>query len=55
MLSGRNYPDKFSKVCVDYDIKLESEVGGIYSLQYSFDGKLLAVGCGNGIIRVSIR
>lgn len=25
----------------------------MYSLQYSFDGKFLAIGCGNGTIRVS--
>jgi len=28
-------------------------VDGVYSLQYSFDGKFLAIGCGNGTIRVS--
>lgn len=50
--TGKSYPECFSGVSVDYDIQLEKEVDGIYSLQYSFDGKLLAVGCGNGTIRV---
>lgn len=49
---GIDYPDKFSKVCVDYDLQLEKEAGGVYSIQYSFDGKLLAVGCGNGTIKL---
>jgi hypothetical protein len=44
----------FTKMSVDHTIMLENEAGGIYSLQYSFDGKFLAVGCGNGTIRVTI-
>lgn len=42
----------FTKMSVDHTIMLENEAGGIYSLQYSFDGKFLAVGCGNGTIRL---
>lgn len=49
---GKSFPDKFTSVSVDHDIKLEQECDGIYSLQYSFDGKYLAVGCGNGTIRL---
>lgn len=50
--SGKEFPEKFSKVSIDHDIKLEREVDGVYSLQYSFDGKILAMGCGNGTIRL---
>ncbi|KAH3872444.1 uncharacterized protein LOC127868775 isoform X3 [Dreissena polymorpha] len=49
---GKEYPEKFSRVSVDHNITLEKEVGGVYSLQYSFDGKFLAIGCGNGTIRL---
>ncbi|XP_052786380.1 uncharacterized protein LOC128221815 [Mya arenaria] len=49
---GKSYPSRFTKVNVDFDIKLEPEVDGVFSLQYSFDGRLLAVGCGNGTIRL---
>ncbi|KAL4239912.1 hypothetical protein ACF0H5_000711 [Mactra antiquata] len=49
---GKSYPEHFSCISVDHDIKLEHEVDGVYSLQYSFDGKFLAVGCGNGTIRL---
>lgn len=40
------------KVVVEHDIQLEPEMGGVYSLQYSFDGEYLAVGCGSGTIRL---
>ena len=52
VLSGKSFPDRFSSISIDHDIKLEQECDGIYSLQYSFDGRYLAVGCGNGTIRV---
>ena len=42
----------FTGMSVDHVINLENEAGGIYSLQYSFDGRFLAVGCGNGTIKV---
>ena len=54
IIVGKSFPDKFTSVSVDHDIKLEQECDGIYSLQYSFDGKYLAVGCGNGTIRVRL-
>ena len=53
-IPGKEFPDKFTSVHIDHDIKLEPEVRGVFALQYSFDGKLLAIGCGNGIIRVRI-
>ncbi|WAQ97650.1 hypothetical protein MAR_030340 [Mya arenaria] len=40
---GKSYPSRFTKVNVDFDIKLEPEVDGVFSLQYSFDGRLLAL------------
>lgn len=49
---GKSFPDRFSSISIDHDIKLEQECDGIYSLQYSFDGRYLAVGCGNGTIRL---
>lgn len=47
---GKEYPEKFSRLCVDHEIMLDKSIGGVYSLQYSFDSKVLAVGCGNGTI-----
>lgn len=49
---GKDFPAKFSSVSIDHDIKLEQECDGIFSLQYAFDAKHLAIGCGNGTIRL---
>lgn len=52
MEQGKEYPDKFTKFSIDKEIHLEKELDGVYSLQFSFDGKFLALGCGNGAIRL---
>ncbi|XP_053389420.1 uncharacterized protein LOC123562065 [Mercenaria mercenaria] len=49
---GKAYPERFTKLSVDHEITLEREVAGVYSLQYSFDGTILAVGCDNGTIKL---
>ncbi|CAC5403581.1 unnamed protein product [Mytilus coruscus] len=49
---GKPWPEKFSKVDIIKEIPFDSELGGIWSLQYSFDGETLAVGYGNGAIRL---
>jgi len=49
---GKDYPEKFTRISIDHEIQLEKEVDGVYSLQYSFDGRFLALGCGNGTIRL---
>ncbi|KAL3876899.1 hypothetical protein ACJMK2_034680 [Sinanodonta woodiana] len=49
---GKEYPDKFTSIKVEHNVNLEKELEGVFSLQYSFDAKFLAVGCGNGTIRL---
>ena len=50
--SGEN--GTFSKVEVLKEIKLDSNLGGVFSLRYSYDGKMLAVGYRNGGIQVCL-
>lgn len=49
---GKAWPDKFTKVEIIKDVPFDSELGGVWSLQYSFDGETLAVGYGNGAVRI---
>lgn len=49
---GKAWPDKFTKVEVIKEVPFDSELGGIWALQYSYDGDTLAVGYGNGAIRL---
>ncbi|KAL5018559.1 hypothetical protein ScPMuIL_004281 [Solemya velum] len=49
---GKQWPEKFSKLEIVKELKLDPAVGGVYSLQYSFDGKYLAVGYGNGGVKI---
>ena len=51
---GKSWPDKFTKVEIIKEVPFDSELGGVWSLQYSFDGETLAVGYGNGGIRVCL-
>lgn len=54
MITGKAWPDTFTKVEVIKEVPFDSELGGIWALQYSYDGDTLAVGYGNGAIRVYI-
>ena len=57
--AGRAIDDKeaktegvFTKLIPLRDIDITSAFSGVYSLQFSHDGEMLAVGCGNGGVLV---
>lgn len=52
-VSGKSWPDKFEKVQEINQIKILPEKQGVFSLQFSYDGELLAIGYGNGAVEVS--
>ncbi|ESO89175.1 hypothetical protein LOTGIDRAFT_229075 [Lottia gigantea] len=45
---GDNWPSTFSRVELLKTVELDSYSGGIYCLQYNYNGEVLAVGTGNG-------
>nr|XP_022315770.1 WD repeat-containing protein 5-like [Crassostrea virginica]XP_022315771.1 WD repeat-containing protein 5-like [Crassostrea virginica]XP_022315772.1 WD repeat-containing protein 5-like [Crassostrea virginica] len=47
---GKNWPEKFTKIETIKEIPFDPALGHIYSLQYSYNGELLAVGHENGAI-----
>lgn len=49
---GKNWPEKFTKLEILKEIPFDPALDCIYSLQYSYSGEVLAVGHGNGAIRV---
>lgn len=49
---GKNWPEKFTKLEILKEIPFDPALDCIYSLQYSYNGEVLAVGHGNGAIRV---
>ena len=51
IFSGKDWPDKFSKIEIIKTFDYDETLGSVYSLQYSFDGEILAVGYSNGAIR----
>lgn len=52
---GKNWPEKFTKLEILKEIPFDPALDCIYSLQYSYSGEVLAVGHGNGAIRVFIK
>ncbi|XP_060071699.1 uncharacterized protein LOC132551564 [Ylistrum balloti] len=50
---GKQWPQKFSGMQIIKEIPFDIDaLGPVYSLQYSYDGMVLAVGFGNGAIRL---
>ncbi|XP_064608656.1 uncharacterized WD repeat-containing protein all2124-like [Liolophura sinensis] len=49
---GKSWPDKFEKVQEINQIKILDEKQGVFSLQFSYDGELLAIGYGNGAVEL---
>lgn len=47
-------PKSYSRLETYKEIESSEEIDGVYSLQYSPDGSILAVGTGNEAMRVSI-
>lgn len=43
---------EFSELLLKYQIPLTRDHRGVYCLQFSFDGKHLAVGCGSGFVEI---
>ncbi|KAK7503436.1 hypothetical protein BaRGS_00005357 [Batillaria attramentaria] len=49
---GKELPEKFTKVEVLKEVEVEKYMGGVFALQYNYDGTVLAVGFRGGGVRL---